>query len=67
MYEEPVALRISLYFIFLLFAICIGCHIGVGESRKEAINHNAAYWTVDKDGATTFNWKTSTIEEHEQK
>jgi hypothetical protein len=67
MYEEPVAaLRISLYFIFLLFGIFIGCHIGVTQTRKEAINHNAAYWTVDKEGVTTFNWKTS-IEEYEPK
>jgi hypothetical protein len=67
MYEEPVALRISLCGIFLTFGICIGLHIGVSQTRKEAINHNVAYWAVDKDGATTFNWKTSTIEEHKQK
>ena len=53
-------------FIFLLFGIFLGCHMGVTQMRKEAINHNAAYWTVDKEGVTTFNWKTSVEAEVEK-
>jgi hypothetical protein len=55
-----------IFFIFLLFGIFLGCHMGVTQMRKEAINHNAAYWTVDKEGVTTFNWKTSVEAEVEK-
>jgi hypothetical protein len=40
--------------------------MGVTQMRKEAINHNAAYWTVDKEGVTTFNWKTSIEKQAQQ-
>jgi hypothetical protein len=52
--------------IGMLFGTLLGCHIGITQMRTEAINHNTAYWTVDKEGVTTFNWKTSIEKQAQQ-
>jgi len=49
----------TLLFIGLIVGVFLGIHIGITQLRKEAINHGAAYWTVDKEGETKFNWKNS--------
>jgi len=67
MYDRPCEwLAVFFGFICMFFGTLLGCHIGITQMRKEAINHNAAYWTVDKEGVTTFNWKTSVEAEVEK-
>lgn len=66
MYDRSEWLAIVFCFIGMFFGVLFGCHIGITQVRKEAINHNAAYWTVDKEGVTTFNWKTFTEVEVEK-
>lgn len=53
----------TLLFIVLIVGLFLGIHIGITQLRKEAINHDAAYWTVDKEGTIQFNWKNSTKED----
>jgi hypothetical protein len=66
MFDRCECLAIAFGFICLLFGFFFGCYIGVTQMKKEAINHNAAYWTVDKEGVTTFNWKTSIEKQAQQ-
>lgn len=55
-----------IFCVGMCFGTLLGCHLGITQMRTEAIKYNAAYWTVDKEGATTFNWKTFTEVEVEK-
>ena len=65
MNDQPSGFLCVFFTCFFFFVgLFLGIHIGITQLRKEAINHGAAYWTVDKEGTTQFNWKNSTETEN---
>ena len=62
--RPPLGFFSFFFVVSLIFGMFFGIHIGTTQLRKEAINHGAAYWTVDKEGTTQFNWKNSTETEN---